>query len=103
MVLIQNLDGTFRVKVKEHGGRYEWNDWTYRQRQEAALKAIKRTCKECGEYNLAKPCIHHLPDRYLDRKRYALYKSEIRRGKIKEKDEAQTEFIPFKEEEEEDV
>ncbi len=63
-------NGKWKIKNKgKSKNGYAWNDPEYRKRARSKMRKIERTCDVCGWYNLAEPCIHHLPDDYRSMKR----------------------------------
>lgn len=56
--------------------KYQWDDPIFLGKQQRALENLIRHCDWCRtDYNLADPCIHHLPDGYKnDMRRKAYYK-----------------------------
>ena len=62
-------NGKWKAKKKDKGFTdYGWHsDWWKRAKKKMAQ--IRKSCNICGEYTLAEPCIHHLPDDYKSTKR----------------------------------
>ena len=59
-------------KIKGRGKSkdgYAWNDPAYKKLCRKMMRKIEKICDVCGYYNLAEPCIHHLPDDYASTKR----------------------------------
>ena len=68
------------MKQEEKNGKkqYEWDDPIYRKKVKNALEKIISKCPSCGIYNLANPCIHHLPDGYKNDMRRKAYLKKIK-------------------------
>ena len=58
--------------------QYEWDDPIYRKKVKNVLEKIISKCPSCGIYNLANPCIHHLPDGYKNDMRRKAYLKKIK-------------------------
>ena len=62
-------NGKWKAKKKDKGFTdYGWHSEWWKKAKKKMAKIIK-SCHICGEYSLAEPCIHHLPDDYKSTKR----------------------------------
>ena len=61
-------NGKWKIKKPSGFVDYGWHSpWWKKAKKKMAT--IIQTCEICGEYSLAEPCIHHLPDDYKSTKR----------------------------------
>ena len=58
----------------------------YLKRLKEQLRKVVKKCDICGEYNLADPIIHHLPDGYLNDQKRKEYYSKMKKKKTVIKD-----------------
>lgn len=66
-------------------GKFEWDDPRYKARQKKALENLKGYCSICKNFfYYSNPCIHHLPDGYINEKKKAAYWKKFRHGEVDE-------------------
>lgn len=98
MVIIQNPDGTFQRVESQHKVNTDgWEFWQWKRWGQTvvrpALEKIKRYCDLCHvEFDYANPCIHHLSDSFLNRKRYWEFIKKVKKGTAPEGDPNQSKF-----------
>mgnify|MGYP003711247987 CR=1 FL=1 len=70
------------VEWKNRQGKINPEHPEYARRLKESMKKINPFCESCGTtYNLADPCIHHLPDGYINEQKRKDHNKKRRESK----------------------